>query len=380
MMPHLVELSGAPLTHLEYAKRLRDRGGFDVTFVVPGEGPLTDQARAAGLAVEVVENPPGGVSQQPGVLAKAVHFFKRREAKNRLAEYLERTKPDIVFASSVVSAVPAQASIDAGVRCVYHLQEPAASFPDTPLNRQKVATIRQACPFLFAAPGSHARMFEGARLVEVHNAIDPSRYDLKRRAGCRAKLQAEMGWPAKGIIIACIASLTHRKGIDALWEASYDLFFRHPDMYIFVAGPEGGDPEFAAKLKREIRESDFAERFRLLGQRGDVPDLLLGSDIFVLPSRADAQPLALLEAMAAGLPVVTTDVGDIPRVLLEGQIGFVLPAADLMSLQVGIEKILDVPDVRLRYKQGAVERSMDFTYDKAVDIVAGELAKLAGKS
>lgn len=378
MIPHLTELTGAPLTHLEYAIRMARDSRFRITFVVPGEGALTDRAREAGLEVKVVDNPPGGIAQAPGLLGKVAHVFRRRQARNLLAELLRELRPDAVFASSVVSVWPAMAAREAGIPCVYHLQEPAFSFPDTPANRAKADTIAAACRFIFTAPGSHAGMFAKSRQVEVHNAVDLGRYDLSRRSACRSQLLREFSMPDDAIIVTSVASISKRKGTDHLWEASYDLFFRHPRLHILAVGPDGGDAEFCERLRRLVAQSDFSERFLFLGPRDDVPEILMGSDIFALPTLADAQPLALIEAMAAGLPCVTTDVGDIPHMLLEGQIGFILPADDLQSLQVGIEKILDVPDVRRRYAEGVAARSRDFSYDHAMELVTGELLREFG--
>jgi glycosyltransferase involved in cell wall biosynthesis len=379
LIPHLTELTGAPLTHLEYAKRLADDEQFEVTFVVPDEGPLCSAARDAGLAVDVVENPPGGVREQSGLFGKIGHLMKRKQAKSRLSEYLAEKQPDLVFASSVVNVLPALAARESNIPLVYHLQEPEFSFPDNAVNRKKAETIEQAATLLLTAPGSNKKLFPNAVKVEVHNAVDLSRYDRARRDECRAALLNEFKLAEDMTVVICVASISKRKGIDSLNDASYDLFFRHPKLAILVVGPDGGDAEFAAQMREEAASSDFADRYIFTGPRTDIPNLLLGSDIFVLPTQADAQPLSVIEAMAAGLPIVTTDVGDIPSMLLEGSIGFILPAEDPQSLQVGIEKILDVPEVKDRYVEGTLKRAQDFSYEHALEIVKAELLKLLKK-
>ena len=87
----------------------------------------------------------------------------------------------------------------------------------------------------------------------------------------------------------------------------------------------------------------LAEAVHFLGQRQDVPDLLNAMDIFVLPSYSEGVSLALLEAMAAGLPVIATAVGGLPEVVEDGVTGLLIPPRDAEALAGALERLLADP-------------------------------------
>ncbi len=87
----------------------------------------------------------------------------------------------------------------------------------------------------------------------------------------------------------------------------------------------------------------LSELVHFLGHREDIPDLLGAMDIFVLPSHSEGVSLALLEAMAAGLPVIVSDVGGLPEVVRHGENGLVIPVKDPQALAQALEKLLADP-------------------------------------
>ena len=87
---------------------------------------------------------------------------------------------------------------------------------------------------------------------------------------------------------------------------------------------------------------------RLAGERDDVGELLAAADLFVLSSRSEGLPLSILEAMAAGLPVVASDVGGVPELVVDGETGLLVPPGDPHALAAAIDRLLDDPDLRRR--------------------------------
>ncbi len=129
-----------------------------------------------------------------------------------------------------------------------------------------------------------------------------------------------------------VGLLVHRKGVDLLLEAWARATARGlPDdarLSIVGDGPERGALEGLA------RSLGLADRVRFLGFRPDVPDLMAGADAFVLPARMEQQPLVLIEAMASGLPVLSTDVGGTADML--GGLAGVVPPQDVAALADGL--------------------------------------------
>jgi glycosyltransferase involved in cell wall biosynthesis len=119
---------------------------------------------------------------------------------------------------------------------------------------------------------------------------------------------------------------------------------------VLIVG-EGGE---RARLAALIAETGMDRIVRLMGRRFDVPELLSESDIFVLTSDTEGTPNAIMEAMAAGLPVVTSDVGDAPRLVADGETGFVAARDDVQGFVTSLGKL--IADAGLRARMGAAGR------------------------
>ena len=140
--------------------------------------------------------------------------------------------------------------------------------------------------------------------------------------------------------------LSERKGLFELFEASRRLREVGMDHELVVAG---GNHEEGAGEERRIREAgrDVATFTGQLDREG-VMRLLADADVMILPSWVEAMPLILLEAMAAGVAVVATAVGDIPRVVIDGSTGRLVPPRDVDALTSALHDLLENPDERAR--------------------------------
>jgi len=128
--------------------------------------------------------------------------------------------------------------------------------------------------------------------------------------------------------VVVVANLRPEKGHDVLIDAAVDVLRRFPDARFEIVG---GGPDLAPLLARaEARRVLHA--FTFLGQRDDVAARLAAADIFVLPSRSEAFPNAVLEAMAAGLPIVASRVGGLCELIEEGTTGLLVPPGDPQPL------------------------------------------------
>lgn len=147
--------------------------------------------------------------------------------------------------------------------------------------------------------------------------------------------------------------LTPRKGVGDLLRASAILSERGVDHELVLAG---GTPDEGPHAEREVRAID-APAARFLGAlpHERIAGELAAADVFCLPSWFEAMPLSILEAMASGLPVVATGVGDIPRVVEDGVTGTLVPARSTEKLAAALEQLLSDPDERRR--MGAAGRA-----------------------
>jgi L-malate glycosyltransferase len=159
--------------------------------------------------------------------------------------------------------------------------------------------------------------------------------------------------------IAMIACLREEKRVDVLITAAATILERYPDAEFLIAG----DGTCREALEEQARETGVMHRCRFLGHRDDVPEVLAGADVFVLPSRSEAFPNSIIEAMAAGLPVVASDVGGIPELVEDGRTGRLVPPGDPQALGRALLEFLDHPD-RIeacgRAGRDRIERSYSF--------------------
>ena len=139
--------------------------------------------------------------------------------------------------------------------------------------------------------------------------------------------------------VVVVANLRPEKGHDVLIDAAVDVLRRFPDARFEIVG---GGPDLAPLLARaEARRVLHA--FTFLGQRDDVAARLAAADIFVLPSRSEAFPNAVLEAMAAGLPIVASRVGGLCELIEEGTTGLLVPPGDPQPLADRICRLIADP-------------------------------------
>jgi glycosyltransferase involved in cell wall biosynthesis len=209
----------------------------------------------------------------------------------------------------------------------------------------------------------HYEKIPESKLATIPNGIDlqPVRTDP-------ARLRQELGISPATTVIGTAGRLTHQKGMEFLIQAAGLLAPRFPDLTVLIVG-EGSEQN---ALQEMVRSAGLQDRVRLLGLRMDIPDLLALFDIYALPSRWEGLPMAILEAMAASLPIVASAVGGVPTAVREGVNGLLVPPENPVALAGALEKLLDEPQLRKRmgeagrkrYEAGFTARQMTRRYER----------------
>lgn len=156
------------------------------------------------------------------------------------------------------------------------------------------------------------------RIRLIPEAVDPER--VRVRTG-RDEARRQMGAHGSEVVLLCLAALVRRKGLDVLLDAMALLEKAGilPRLCIAGEGPERDT------LQRQALRLGLAARVQFMGRRDDPGDLLAGCDVFVLPSRREGLGVSALEAMAAGRPVVCSDVGGLAYSVVPGRTGLLVP-------------------------------------------------------
>jgi len=164
--------------------------------------------------------------------------------------------------------------------------------------------------------------------------------------------------------VVTVANLRPEKGHDVMIDAAARVLERYPDArFDFVGG--GTEHE---RLVARVRERGISGAVSFLGHSEDVPACLAAADIFVLPSRTEAFPNAVLEAMASGLPVVASKVGGVREIIEDERTGLLVPAGDPRALADQVCRLM--ADAGLGVRLGSAGRTMvegRFSFDRMVD-------------
>lgn len=189
------------------------------------------------------------------------------------------------------------------------------------------------------------------RLFLIYNGVDVSRFETGLS---RASKRAELGLRDGTLVFTIVANLILYKGHDDLIEALGRCRSQLPkDWRLLVVGRDDG---IGAALMEKASALAIRDNLSLLGSRGDVPEILMASDIGVLSSHEEGFSNAVLEGMAAGLPMVVTDVGGNSEAVLDGECGIVVPPHDPQRLAEALISLANDAEKRARYGEASRRR------------------------
>ncbi|MGW4698578.1 glycosyltransferase [Kitasatospora cineracea] len=311
----------------------RERYAVEVAYVLPHKDALVPDLAAAGVPVHCLGGAPG------------------RRWPLRLRRLLAERRYDLVHTHMPVPAVAAR--LLAGrprprlVHTEHNLWE-RYRLPTRWANALTYGRNDAVIAVSHAVAAGVGRRRAGEWLSVVHHGPDlggaPSGPAARRAA------RAELGLPEDALVVGTVGNLTAKKDQATLLAAFALLREREPDARLVLVGSGPLEAELRARAGGGVL---FA------GMRADVPALLPGWDVFCLSSRQEGLPVALMEAMASGLPSVVTAVGGVPEILDDGVQGRLVPPGDPARLAAALGELAD-PALRGRMGAAARERSASF--------------------
>jgi glycosyltransferase involved in cell wall biosynthesis len=234
-----------------------------------------------------------------------------------------------------------------GVRTIVHTDH-AREFPDK--RRYMLAERAMSlCAYRVVGVSDHTsanleryEKIATAKIETIPNGIDGSAFDI---AVDRQAKRRELGLPADALVLGIGVRLSDQKGIAYLLQAMPEIVARVPRAVLVVAG-EG---PLEHDLKAQAERLALGSHVTFVGPRLDVPELLKVFDLYVLPSLWEGLPMVLLEAMAAGCPVVATSVGGVPSAIESGVNGLLVPPRDPAALARALVRVLQDETLRRRF-------------------------------
>jgi glycosyltransferase involved in cell wall biosynthesis len=311
-------------------------GRFDVLVGAHGEGPLRDAALAAGARFIPLRH-----------VRRDLHVTHDVLGVLELAVLMRRERPDIVHANSSKAGLlgrlaAALARVPIRVFTVHGWAFKAYSGAASALYRwadrlmAPLTTVTICVSERERSAGVAARTCRAERTVVIPTAVDAAAAQPSRRDGAAPRIVAVGRLAPPKDPVTLVRALAAVRGSP------------------FSAQIVGDGPERAA-VESEIRAAGLEAAVEVTGERRDVPRLLAEADVFVLSSRSEGAPISILEAMAAGLPVVASTVGGVPEIVEDGKTGLLVPPGEAAALAAALELLL--ADATLRDRLGAAGRT-----------------------
>jgi glycosyltransferase involved in cell wall biosynthesis len=211
------------------------------------------------------------------------------------------------------------------------------------------------------------------KIVTIHSGVEIDRY-MKTEVNIADKKRSLRLNP-KRLVVGTVGWLLPIKGPMHLLRAMSFVWQSHPETDLVYVGK--GD------LEKELREEAFrmgvSERVSFLGWRDDVPEIMQVLDVFVLPSLNEGMGRVLVEAMAAGKPIVASNVGGIPDLIIQGENGLLVPAGDAEALAGGIEFFITNPEKRREMGERGRKMAVRYGSDSMVQKIDQLYRELLGK-
>jgi glycosyltransferase involved in cell wall biosynthesis len=346
---HEAEMLGAGTSVLRVLPELASYG-WTASGWIPGTGPLVDAAAGRLVAVQTHDRPIAfsrrGWRETPGALTRAVRTPAYIRA---LISMLERTRPHVVHANTLLSLPEAIVARSRGIPIVLQMHE------ISPANAKRTGAVRAASQIADVLVGvsdaatSILRARAGrAPILTVHNGVPASVADQQEK---------------EAFTVGTVATVSRTKGTDIFLGAARLALEAEPDVrFEHIGAPDlHRDPALDAEIHRLLGSEEQDPRIAMLGSRPAAP-IMPRWDVFVLASRSEAFPLATLEAMAAGLPVIATAVGGVPEQIEHLRTGILVAPGDHRSIAKWIVRLRGEPELRRRLGRAAAARVLsEFT-------------------
>jgi glycosyltransferase involved in cell wall biosynthesis len=355
----LAEVGGAQTYVASLLPALADR--FDVVVAAHGPGPLVDAAAVSRIRFVPLVH-----------LRRRVSPWRDLVALVELVRLLRRERPDIVHANSSKAGVLGRlAALLAGVPIriftVHGWAFSAHSGLSSRLYRWADRLVRPLTTTTICvaeserSSGLGAATCDPARTLVIPNAVDVAAAPRSTHAGDPPRIVA-------------VGRLQRPKDFVTLVRALQGVPAGTFEMVLVGEGPD------RRRVEQEIVGLGLADRVHLYGECHDVRDLLAGSDVFVLSSNSEGMPLSVLEAMAAGLPVVASRVGGVPELVADGVTGILVAPGDEEELTAALRRLLDDPALRRRLGDAGRRRAkehfdLDSFWRAHVALYSRELAR-----
>lgn len=350
------------------------QGGAEGQLVALAKGLAGSSYDPAVACLSEVFEPHGTALREAGIPVEILprHGHRDLSRARALAEYLKKREAGIVH--SWLVGANAYAYLAARLAGIPRLVVSSRTSMPAPggvswmihswVFRSAAAVIANA-EAVRAFTAAHYRTPE-ERIHVVRNGVDLESY--RAASGSRGKARREMGAADGDVVVGTLGRLSREKNLELFVDLAAGLTRENPRTRFAIVGEGPHRP----RIERAVEEAGLDGVVRFLGARADVPRILAGLDLFVMTSDTEGLPNAIMEAMAAGLPVVATRVGGTHEIVVDGTTGRLVPRGLLVPLLEAVRPL--VKDAALRSRMGMAGRERIRSEFSVENMIAGTRA------
>ncbi|RPI57365.1 MAG: glycosyltransferase [Acidobacteria bacterium] len=348
-----------------------DRTQFDyhVGYLLPWKRFLVDELERAGIPVHCLGGAscPNGAAPPPTRSWKALTLLP--QALRRLVALQRRERFDVIQADLPVAGILARLAgrwsavpivyTEHNVQERYHSITRWANAATYGWNRRVLAVSGEV-----AASIERSGLRERTRVVTLPNGVPVEQ--IRAEAALTHGLRAELNIPEHHLVVGTVAVFRSQKRLDDWLQVASRVAARRADVTFLMVG--GGPLE--SDVRRQIDGLGLAHCVRTPGFRPDGRRLMGLMDVYLMTSEFEGLPIALLEAMTLGKPVVSTDVGGIPEVLQRGLTGLLTPVGAVAQLADSVIQLLNDEALRTRMgRMGAARVESEYHVRRRVEAI-----------
>jgi glycosyltransferase involved in cell wall biosynthesis len=332
------DIAGGERNLLDIGFHLKKKG-WEVKAVIPHEGNIQAPLESEGISFEVVPMP----------------SYPAFSSLLKLKKIFKNFQPEIIHAHGTRAALFARLASVGKFPCIYTLHGIHYLHYSNAFKKWlyvwgerflKTLTSRFICVSQYDFnEGKKSGVIDPKRTAVIYNGIKSFSLPSREEARKEFTLNEE-------VVVLNIGRLHVQKGHTFLIEGAKKVLERESDVKFWIAG-EGGERK---KLSEEIERRGLQGKVSLLGYREDVSKLLAAADIFILTSLWEGFPYTILEAMSAGLPVVSTDVGGVAEAVEHQQTGLLVPPKEPRLLADALLYLIEYPEERKRMGERGKKR------------------------
>ena len=340
VVTHSLDLGGAELWLERLLGRLTERGVVSATVVAPADGRRRQALERLGVDVHL-DGHPGrrGGRGHPRQLDELIDGLDGREVDVVLANTL-LSHPGIELARRIgrPSILASHEGLDLDTFLAGYAGDEAAA------RSRLLAALGGASAITFATQAGRSLLAAHAdprRLCTIAYGVDAAAIDAHAAAVPRSQLRRRLGLPEPATVLLWMGTFCPRKSQALLVQAFAAVAEQHPDLQLVLVGDRPG--AYSAGIHAYVEAAGLGRRITIVPVTDDKYSWLRAADVFVCPSDQEGLPLSVLEAMAVGLPVLSTGVAGLAELVVDGVTGWRVEERDLGALVAGLDRVLGLP-------------------------------------